>query len=273
MAKKFGSFGWTGASGQQIGYADAYPKPSVDAFTADPVHGEAYDPNTPNSYAQVGGIGDVPVSIQGDDNWVDYGMGGNGWYLDNIGFPAYDTNMGTQGHDAPMGPAIYPTPDPGHQIDIFQLAVPADHGRNFYGQTLETDEVAAWKSSSTPAPNTGTALLSAREQTAEWPEPFDSTKPAPLLSVVRLTEAIPMRRLLEDDRPVYRQLAIPAQNIQPTGSVYNPSMQSNITVHNKNNVIPAFGRSPVQPWVSQEVNSPTDNPYVETDVFGGMSLQ
>lgn len=274
MAKKFGNFGWTGASGMQIGYPDAYPKPAVDAFTADPVHGQNYNPNTPNTYEIPGQIGDVPVAIQGEDVWIDYGMGGNGWMLDNLHMPAYDTAMGTEGHAAPMGPALASRhPDPAHAVDMFQLAVPADHGRNFYGQSIQTDEVNAWKSSSTPPPNTKQFPAEAREDTGNWPEPFSSVEFAPLLNVVRATERIPMNRMREDDRPTYRQLAIPAQNIRPSGSVYNPTYQSNVPNQTMNNMTPAFGRIPTPPWVSQEVSAPEDNSYAETDVFGGMVLQ
>lgn len=269
------SFKWTGASGQQIGFADQNPYDRYGpSFTADEVHSQAYNPNTPNTYAIPGEIGEVPVNIQGDP-YFDYGDGSNGWILDNLHDPWHGDDAGTSGHNPPMGSAGTPRIhlDPAHNMDIYQLAIPGGYGVNFYGKTIEDNEVYWWKSSSTPNPNLGAFPAQAREDASNWPEPFDSYTVASQLGVVRPTEKIPMRRLAEDDRPTYRQLAIPGQNIQPSGSVYNPTYASNAVIHNVK-PLPAFGRTPVAPWAQDEMASPSDQVYPDdTDVFSGMSLQ
>jgi hypothetical protein len=270
---KFASFGWTGASGQQIGFAQEYPADKYDAFTSDEVHAQNYNPNTPNTYAQPGMISDIPVVLQDQTDLIDYGNGMNGWILDDLNMPAFDVDMGTKGHDMPMGAAKQRYhPDPSHAVDIFQIAVPANHGIDFYGQTLEMDELHAWKDDSYKPITTKAFPGQARYDTENWPTPFDSTGPAPLLNVPRLTERIPMRRLVEDDRPTYRMLATPGQNINPSGSVYTPTYASNSVLHNVK-PLPAMSRTPVQPWATDELSSPTDQTYSDSDVFSGMSLQ
>lgn len=270
------SFKWKPASGQQIGMADGKPYDKYGpSFTADDVHGQAYNPNTPNSYGIPGEIGEVPVQIQSELDYFDYQDGSNGWVLDNLHDPWHGDNPGTTGHNPDMDAAGTPRIrlDSAHGQDIYQLAVPDGHGVDFYGKTIEDNEVYLWKSSSTPAPNTSSAFLNNRENTSNWPEPFDSYSVAPRLGVVRPTERIPMRRIAEDDRPVFRQLAIPGQNIQPSGSVYTPTMQSNPVIHNVK-PLPAFGRTPVAPWTQDELASPSDQDYApEVDVFSGMGLQ
>jgi hypothetical protein len=265
------SFGWSGASGQQIGFADQNPYNKYGpSFTADQIHEQAVNPNTPNTYAIPGEIGEVPINIQEDLPL--YGDGSNGWVLDNLDLGWYGDDPGTTAHSPFMGDYREPI-DPAHGNDIFQLAVPGGHGVDFYGKSIETNETYFWESSSTPAPNTGQMPANAREITTEWPEPFDSFTVASKVRVVRPTERIPMNRMAEDDRPTYRQLAIPGQNIQPSGSVYNPTYPSNPVIHNVK-PLPAFGRTPVAPWTQDELASPSDQLYPDdTDVFSGMSLQ
>lgn len=267
------SFKWRPASGQQIGFADSNPYNQYGpSFTADEVHAQSYDPNTPNTYAIPGEIGEVPIQIQEEYNL--YEDGSNGWLLDNIHDPWHGDAPGTSGHNPPMGAAtsLRTGPDPAHFVDIYQLNPPGNHGINFYGKTIQDNEVYHWQSSSKPNFNNGVYPYDAREKTAEWPEPFDSYSVAPQLPVVRPTEKIPMRRPAEDDRPVYRQLAIPGQNIMPSGSVYTPTMQSNPVLHNVK-PLPAFGRSPVPPWPQDESASPSDYPQYDTDPTAGMGLQ
>jgi len=158
-------------------------------------------------------------------------------------------------------------------MDVYQLAVPGGHGVDFYGEKIEDGEVYFWQSSSTPAPNTGNYPADAREKTDAWPEPFDSYSVASRLAVVRPTERIPMRRLMEDDRPVYRQLAVPGQNIRPSGSVYTPTFDSTSVIHNVK-PLPAMSRTPMPPWTQDELASPSAVDYPDSvDVFGGMGLQ
>lgn len=266
------SFKWTGKSGTQIGAADQYPYNKWGpSFTADDVHGQKYDPNAPNTYAIPGELGEVPVNIQDDYDLA--ADGSYGWVLDNLHDPWHGDDPGTSGHNPPIGPAQGHGPDYTHGMDVYQLAVPGGHGVDFYGKTIEDNEVYYWQSSSKPPFTRKDTPLDARYDTSLWPEPFDSYTVAPDLPVVRPTERIPMRRLAEDDRPVYRQLAVPGQNIKPSGSVYNPTYQSNVPVHNVK-PIPAFGRTPTPPWTQDELASPeiTDN-YSDVDVFGGMALQ
>lgn len=273
MVQSIASFKWTPASGQQIGMADGKPYNKYGpSFTADDVHGQAYNPNTPNVYAIPGEIGEIPVQIQDPGDYFDYQDGSNGWVLDNLHDPWHGDDPGTSGHNMPMGSAKDRL-EPAHAMDVYQLAVPGGYGRDIYGKTIEDNEVYYWESSSTPAPNTSSAFLTNRENTTNWPEPFDSYSVASQLRVVRPTEKIPMRRMVEDDRPVFRQLAIPGQNIQPSGSVYTPTYQSNPPIHNVK-PLPAFGRTPVQPWTQDELSSPSDqeNNY-EVDVFSGMGIQ
>lgn len=275
MAQKIASFGWTGASGQQIGSSDQYPYDSYGpSFTADEVHGQKYDPNAPNTYAIPGEIGDVPVQLQ-DGAYYDYNDGSNGWILDNLHDPWHGDAPGTTGHNPPMGAAGTPRQhlDPAHWSDVYQLNPPGNHGIDFYGRTIEDNEVYHWQSSTTRNPNNGAFPAQAREDAANWPAPFDSMTVAGMLPVVRPTEKIPMRRPAEDDRPTYRQLAVPGQNIQPSGSVYNPTYQSNPPIHNVK-PLPAFSRTPTPPWAQDELATPDAGTYPDsTDVFGGMVLQ
>lgn len=246
---------WTGASGIQIGYADQYPVDKYDSFTADEVHGNPVNPNQPNQYRQTGSsIGDVPIQIQSDDSYVDYGMGADGWVLDNIDMPSENDRAATQGHGSSMGPAKGRGPDIAHRQEVFQENLPRGFGRDFYGGRWDTLDLAAWKSSQTKAPTTGTAILDAREVTDKWPTPFDSTTVAPLLPNIRTTDKIPMRRMQQDDRPTYRTLAVPSANVQPSGSVYNPQVPSN-TYLKVTTPIPAAYTIPVDPAVSQDALS------------------
>lgn len=269
------SFGWTGASGQQIGFADSMPYNKWGpSFTADPVHGQKYDPNAPNTYAIPGEIGEVPVALQ-DGTYYDYNDGSGGWILDNLRNPWHEDSPGTTGHNPPMGAATSGRmhPDPTHFLDVYQLAVPGGHGVDFYGATIEDNEVYWWQSSNTPPPNTGAFPAEARERTENWPEPFDSMTVAGQLAVVRPTEQIPMRRMLEDDRATYRQLAVPGQNIKPSGSVFTPTYSSNDVLHNVK-PLPAMSRTPMPPWTQDELASPSAVDYPDSvDVFGGMSYQ
>jgi hypothetical protein len=270
------SFKWQPASGQQIGFPGDKPiNVYGPSFTADDVHGQAYNPNTPNSYAMPGEIGEVPVQIQDAGDYFDYMDGSNGWILDNINDPWHGLNPGTAGHNPDMDAVGTPRValDTAHDEDIYQLAVPGGYGRDIYGKTIEDNEVYNWYSPSVPGRNAGTSPLDARVKVENWPEPFDVYEVARKLRVVRPTEKIPMRRIAEDDRPVYRQLAIPGQNIKPSGSVYTPTMQSNPVIHNVK-PLPAFGRTPQPPWTQDELASPDDQGYMDyTDVFGGMGLQ
>lgn len=265
------SFKWTGASGQQIGFADENPYNKYGpSFTADDVHSQPYDPNAPNVYAQPGTIGDVPVDIQDEYNLYDDGY--NGWILDNLNDPHHDADPGTAGHSVPMGPATRHHIDAGHNVDIYQVQVPLNHGINFYGNSTEDNEVYEWSSSSHAPSTLGTTPLDARYNTANWPEPFDSYTVAPQLPVIRPTEKIPMRRMREDDRPVYRQLAVPGQNIQPSGSVWNPTVASNPSLHNITPT-PAFGRTPVPPWTSEELTTASDQTGAYIDPLNGWAMQ
>lgn len=265
------SFKWTGASGQQIGFADENPYDKYGpSFTADDVHSQPYDPNAPNIYAQPGTIGDIPVDIQAEYNLYEDGF--NGWCLDNLNDPHHDATPGGPGHSVPLGPATGHHIDPSHNVDIYQVQVPAMHGRNFYGTSVEDNEVYEWSSSSKAPATTGTTPLDARYNTANWPEPFDSYSVAPQLPVIRPTERIPMRRMREDDRPVYRQLAVPGQNIQPSGSVWNPTVASNPALRNITPT-PAFGRTPVPPWTSEELTTAQSDSGYYADPLDGMAMQ
>jgi hypothetical protein len=265
------SFKWTGASGQQIGFADENPYDKYGpSFTADDVHSQPYDPNTPNSYAQPGSIGDVPIQIQDEYNLYEDGF--NGWCLDNLNYPNYDAVPGGPGHSVPMGPAQGHNIDPGHNVDIYQVQVPAMHGWNYYGTSVETNEVYEWDSPHYAPVAAGTYPLDARYNTSNWPEPFDSYTVAPQLPVVRPTEKIPMNRMKEDDRPVYRQLAVPGQNTQPSGSVYNPTMQSNKVLNNLKPT-PAFGRVPVPPWTENELANANTDQGSYIDPLEGLAMQ
>jgi hypothetical protein len=245
---------WTGASGGAIGYADQYPADRYGAFTADPIHGEKVNPNNPNSYMQKGALPEgAPVQIQSDyDDWSSEGS--YGWVLDNLDYPAEDDPAGTMGHDSGMGPAKSRSRDAAHARDVYQEFPYPGIGQDFYGASINVDDLHAWKSSSVPNFNSGVYPADAREITHNWPEPFDSTTVAPLRNNPLDTEKIPMRRMDQDDRPLYRYLAVPGGNIQPSGSVYNPQYESNVYVQNVT-AIPAAGQTPVDPWASQDILS------------------
>jgi len=272
MTGAIASFDWQPASGQQIGSAGDYPYAQYGpSFTADDVHSQAIDPNAPNSYTVAPTLGDMPVQIQDDYNLIDDGS--NGWILDNLYDPTHTDAPGTTGHELPMDGNRHKRPDAFHAMDIYQAQFPPGTGRNFYGPTPEDNEVYFWNTSSLPAETTGAFPYDARIRREGWPEPFDSYSVAPNLPVIRPTEQIPMRRMREDDRPVYRQLAVPGQNIQPSGSVYNPTAQSNKVIRNVKPT-PAFGRTPTPPWPQDELTSATqDASAYEEDTLAGWNMQ
>ena len=246
---------WTGASGIQIGYAGQYPADKYDAFTADPVHGNAVNPNQPNQYRQKGtSIGDVPTVIQADNEFVEYGDGSDGWVLDNIDMPAFDDPAGTDGHNASLGPAKAMGRDRAHNTGVRQEFTPPGWSRDFYGVGLDTQDLHAWHDDAY-IPNTSVSSnLDARFHTENWPTPFDSVKVAPLRNNVISTDHIPMRRMEQDDRPLYRVIAVPGANIQPSGSVYNPQTESNVFLKTRT-PIPASYSIPTDPSVSQDALS------------------
>jgi hypothetical protein len=261
------SFKWQGASGQQIGFAGENPYNQYGpSFTADEVHTQSYDPNAPTTYAQPGSIGDVPIQIQEEYNLYEDGF--NGWCLDNINDPNHATAPGTAGHSVPLGPAQGQWVDPSHNVDIYQIQVPTGHGSNFYGNSIQEHEVYNWASSGNQPVTNGSFPSQARTDTGNWPESFDSYSVAMQPPVITSNERIPMNRMREDDRPVYRQLAVPAQNIQPSGSVYNPTMQSNRVIHNLK-PLPAVGRTPVPPWTSDELTTMTNDGSTYVDPLDG----
>lgn len=247
---------WTGASGIQIGYAGDYPEDKYDAFTADPVHGNPVNPNQPNQYRQKGSsIGDVPVQIQGDNEFIDYGMGADGWVADNIDMPAFDTPPGTEGRDMAMSPAKRNYPDDAHRQVVQQVFPQVGHGREpFYGTDFNEEDLKAWKDDRYP-PNTSISTkLDARFNTENWPTPFDSTTVMPWRNTPEDTSRIPMRRMEQDDRPVFRRVALPGANIKPSGSVYNPTFASNEYLQTRT-PIPASYAIPTDPSVSQDALS------------------
>ncbi len=79
-----------------------------------------------------------------------------------------------------------------------------------------------------------------------------------------------MRRPAEDDRPVYRRIAVGPMNLQPMGNQWGPQYQSNVPIQNVTPV-PMMPQTPVDPWISQEQMTSVVNE--SPDVFGGMSLQ
>jgi hypothetical protein len=264
---------WSGASGQQIGYAGDLPETQAYGFVVDKVHGQAYDPNGPTGAGRKGpDLGmDMPVNIQDDYSDI-YAEGMDGWVMDNIPFPARDEKPGTHGHSSTLGPAQSRIPDRAHRKRVFQHGIKAGFGVNFYGSSIDNKEVHAWNSSSKPAPNRGVWPLSNREETANWPEPFDSLTVAVYRPVQLDTERIPMRRISEDDRPVYRYRAVPPQNILPSGSQFTPTYQSNVPVHNVI-PLPMMARTPIDPWVTQETASGDNATYSDDpNIFEGWNV-
>lgn len=256
---------WTGASGIQIGYAGEYPQDKYDSFTADEVHANPVNPNQPNQYRQKGSIGDVPTNIQSDNDFVDYSDGTDGYVLDNIDMPAQDDDAGTDGHESTLGPALARGRDGAHRQEVHQDFPAPGWSRDFYGTRFDTEDLHAWHDDSFQAVNTKSSVLDARYYTENWPTPFDSTKPAPLLPAIRSTDHIPMRRMKQDDRPMYRQVALPGANILPSGSVYNPQLPSNEFIQTRT-PIPGSYSIPVDPSVSQDALSQSvmddDSDYV-----------
>lgn len=242
---------WTGPSGAFIGYATDYPTDTYSAFTSDPIHGQALDPNNPNGYMQPGVLTESPpVNIQDEFSVEDDGS--YGWILDNLDFPEQDDKPGTRDtYTDTIGPARRRIPDVNHGRSIYQKFFPAGWGRNFWGPKLDMMDLPARASSNTPPPNRGAYPMQAREDTSNWPVPFDSVDVAPLLPVARDTEKIVMRRMTQDNPPLYRQLAVPARNTVPSGSVYTPTYASNEWLQNQT-AKPAAARTPVDPWASQE---------------------
>lgn len=243
---------WTGASGSQIGDANDMPETKAYGFVASKIHGKAYDPNGSTFAGRQGPdvSNEMPVNIQGDIPDI-YSTGMDGWVMDNIPFPTHDEKPGTKGHSVPFGGAKERLPDRAHWADIHQHVQHAGFGVNFYGKSIDNREVHAWNSSSTKAPNTGVWPLSNREETANWPVPFDSLTVATQRPVQLDTERIPMRRIPEDDRPVYHYRATPPDNLRPIGFQWGPQYQSNVPVHNVT-PLPMMARTPVDPWVTQE---------------------
>lgn len=249
---------WSGPSGQQIGFAGEYPITTGQGFTSDPIHSLNDDPNAPNTNALPGPSGvEIPVQIQEDPNSVGYQYdGSDGWLIDDIPLPSFSEAPGTAGHEMPYQPAQRRGRDAAHELDVYQHIPPQGFGQSYWG-IIRQDDLAAWKSSSTPAPNTGQFPAEAREVTSDWPEPFAVQTVAHHAPVVVDMERIPMRRLAEDDRPVYQYQAVPARNILPSGSVYNPSYPSNQTLRNVTPT-PQMQRVPEDPWVSLQSQDPTD---------------
>jgi hypothetical protein len=149
------------------------------------------------------------------------------------------------------------------------MNVPPQYGVNFYGKSIIHRDLNAWAVPSGPPPNTRTMPAMAREDTSNWPEPHVAAHYAPMAPVVVPSERIPMRRPAEDDRPVYRFLAVPARQIDPSGSVFTPTMASNTVLQNRK-PIPEMPRTPEDPWNTQEIGASYDSG--EVDVFGGMGI-
>lgn len=262
---------WTGASGTLIGFAGDYPETQAYGFVTDPIHSQNVDPNGPTFASQPGPApSDATSGIEGDA--YGYAMGGMyGWVLDDIHFPDHTQDPGTTGHNSTLGPAQgRHFPDRAHSQDVYQEEPKIGYGVNFYGARPLKEDLNAWKSSSTPNFNTKQFPAEARENTAGWPEPFNATDIAPFRPVDQSTEHIPMRRIPEDDRPVYRYLAVPPNNIQPTGNQWSVQYPSNVPIHNVTPV-PMMPQAPMDPWITQETAT-SDVPN-SSDVFGGMVLQ
>lgn len=274
FTSSFDGKAWTGASGNQIGFAGGLPEIQRQGFVTDPIHGQNVDPNTPRPNAlpspQLGTSTDV---LAGDEFLYEGGYeydGQYGWLLDDIVYPSRDADPGTVGHESALGPALRRGPDPAHEVDVYQENQHAGYGEVFYGDNPLKKDLNAWASSSTPAPNTRVYPSSAREETGNWPEPFNSAIYAQLRPVDQSTERIPMRRPAEDDRPVYRYIAVPAMNQIPNGTRWSPQYQSNVPVQNVKPV-PMMPQTPVDPWITQEQS--TAGFPDSTDIFGGVTLQ
>lgn len=283
---------WSGASGQQIGFATGYPETRPWGFVTDPIHGEAVDPNQPDGPPTASTNGEVPVSIQGQEPYVPAYPGNDGWLLDDIPFPDRNAPTGTAGHDMPYeGHNRRAGTGRDHRYDVYQDSQPIGHGRDFYGKNITTGDLRPWESSSTPNPNANAFPAQAREDAGGpaqymshdapqgsghaggWPEPWAVQGLASDLRPVALpTEKIPMRRLAEDDRPVYNYLAVPARNIQPVvgGTPWTPTYPSNVPLYNQHLFQPQVARTPEDPWVSPESASPDTSNPADADVLGGL---
>jgi hypothetical protein len=264
----FDSSAWTGASGAQIGYAGDYPETTAQGFTADPIHDQDVDPNAPNFAAGPGPGYDAPVILT-DQTFTDQYLGADGWVLDDLDYPSRDTPAGTSGHTSDLGPAQSHRRDRGHAVDVYQLNIPPQYGVDFYGRSVIHRDLNAWAVPSGPPPNTRQMPAQSREDTSNWPQPHVAAHYAPMAPVVVPSERIPMRRPAEDDRPVYRFLAVPARNIDPSGSVFTPSFASNVVLQNRKPV-PEMPRTPEDPWNTQEIASSGSTD--EVDVFNGMGI-
>lgn len=262
---------WTGASGALVGFAGDYPETQAYGFVTDPIHSQNVDPNGPTFASQPGPEASTAVTGLEDETYGYYNDGQYGWVLDDIHYPSYDQVPGTTGHNSSMGPATQRhLPDQAHAQDVYQEEPRIGYGVNFYGADPLKKDLNSWKSSSTPNFNTGQFPAEARENVEGWPEPFNATDIAPFRPVDQSTEHIAMRRIAEDDRPVYRYLAVPPNNIQPMGNQWGVQYQSNVPIQNITPV-PMMPQSPMDPWITQE--TATSVPPDSTDVFGGMVLQ
>lgn len=261
---------WTGASGYQIGFAGDYPVVERDGFVTDSIHGQTIDPNGPTFSAEQGPDITSPVVWQDNQEFTQL-SGAHGWDLDNLHLPTPFDDPGV-GHGSSLGPAQSHGIDRAHWEDVYQLTPPAGHGRNFYGPKIYAFERTAWLSSSGPAPQESAYPAQAREDTSLWPEPFVAVGTiAPTPPVVVPDEVIDMRWMTEDDRPVYRWLAVPARNVMPAGNQWTPAVPSNTELYNVN-ILPEMPRTPDDPWATQEIASTTGY-GTEVDVFNGLGIQ
>lgn len=269
--------GWSGASGDAIGFAGDYPETQAYGFVTDDIHGKNVDPNGKNLAAYNGPQLTSATDVLQDQGFVyegaQYYDGAYGWNLDNLMYPGHDDDPGTDGHDSSMGPAQHQGrrgPGQAHEQDVFQKNQPSGYGRVFYGDAPLKADLNAWANANTPAPNTRQFPAEAREDQSNWPTPFKSVDVAPWRPVDQSTEHIPMRRIAEDDRPVYRYIAVGPMNTVPTGNQWGVQYQSNVPIKN-NTPVPMMPQTPVDPWITQE-QSMSDIPD-STDIFGGYSLQ
>lgn len=284
---KWDGSAWSGPSGLQIGFAGDYPETTGQGFIVDPVHGENVDPNAPGLAARQGDTSNVeiPVSIQ-EDYPYPYD-GGEGWVLDDIPFDSHNADAGVDQdnlpfdwHDTPPGTGY------SHDVDIYQISPPPGHSRNFYGRSFGTLDLQAWNHPTTPPSTTGTLPGQAWDDRTPgdmpghdqppgtdhepgWPEPFAAQDIHELRPVILPDEKIPMRRLAEDERPVYSYLAVPARNIMPGGDQWTPSVPSNVPIHNVK-PLPAMARTPEDPWVSNTVDYSGGSDTYDVDPLDGM---
>lgn len=262
---------WTGASGTLVGFAGDYPETQAYGFVTDPIHAQNVDPNQGTFAGRPGPEGSTPPAVLQSEEYGYYNEGQYGWVLDDIHYPSHDQTPGTTGHNSALGPALGRRfPDQAHAQDVYQEEPKIGYGVNFYGARPLKEDLNAWKSSSTPNFNTGQFPAQAREDVTGWPEPFNATDIAPFRPVDQSTEHIPMRRIAEDDRPVYRYLAVPPNNTQPMNNQWGVQYPSNVPIHNVTPV-PMMPQSPQDPWITQE--TATSDISGSSDVFGGMVLQ